>query len=248
MPGRTNAAGLAIAGGLIAIAVIISGPAAAGSPAGAKLPAGTATGVVAAGGANNARAAVSKTPSPPRLPGNFNGKGRYIVGDLGVDVPFTFRGRKGNMKMVAGGRDYPIWFMNLIYKDHLYTVVYRWPGLVSPRPCSKISDPFSRKTLNGILSRSRFVGREILQGNPRRYVNHFRVSSVLPLSPPGETLRIPIALGDVYVDQNNPKTWWQGLQFGLQNLFDPELDEWFRMDTFKHRPGKVKLPNGCKQR
>ncbi|MEU1645713.1 hypothetical protein ABZ422_06920 [Micromonospora zamorensis] len=35
------------------------------------------------------------------------------------------------------------------------------------------------------------------------------------------------------------------LQFGLQNLFDPELDEWFTMDTFEHRPGVVTLPDRC---
>jgi hypothetical protein len=28
------------------------------------------------------------------------------------------------------------------------------------------------------------------------------------------------------------------LQFGVQNLYDPELDEWLRMDTFRRAPGK----------
>ncbi|MET8355449.1 hypothetical protein [Micromonospora sp. NPDC005171] len=48
-----------------------------------------------------------------------------------------------------------------------------------------------------------------------------------------------------YVDQRDSTRWWQVLQFGLQNLFDPELDEWFTMDTFDHRPGEVTLPDRC---
>lgn len=192
-------------------------------------------------------ASASKTPDPPRLPGNFNGKGRYFVPDLGVDVPFKFRGNKGDIKMVAGGRNFPIWFMNIIYDGSLYTVTYRWPGLVSPDPCGNPAIAnFSRRSLNGLLARSRFVGKEILQGNPRRYVNHFRTSAVAPAMPPGNYFRIPIALGDVYVGQNNPGRFWKVLQFGFQDLFDPELDEWFGMDTFKLKPGKkVVLPNGC---
>jgi hypothetical protein len=35
------------------------------------------------------------------------------------------------------------------------------------------------------------------------------------------------------------------LQFGLQNLFDPQLDEWFMMTTFSRRPGRVTLPVNC---
>jgi len=38
------------------------------------------------------------------------------------------------------------------------------------------------------------------------------------------------------------------LQFGVQNLYDPELDEWLRMDTFRREPGRVRLPRSCQPR
>ena len=188
----------------------------------------------------------SQPPRAPRLPKNFRGKGRYIVRDLGLNVPFTWRGHDGNSKMVAGGPNQPIWFTNLIYENSLYTVTYKWPGLRKFTPCAPIPNLFfNRKVLNTIFATARFVGPEILQGKPRRRVNHFRAGIVIPTAPPGDYLRFPFALGDVYVDQRNPSTFWQVLQFGLQNLFDPALDEWFKMKTFVHRPGRVKLPQGC---
>lgn len=188
-------------------------------------------------------------PVPPRLPKNFDAQGRYLVPDLGIDVPFTFRGSDDNVKMVAGGQNYPIWFMNIIYgkpgqPKKLYTVTYRWPGVTQKTPCGAIGN-IGRGSLNSWLARSSFVGREVLQGNPNRYVNHWRVTAVLPALPPGSFFRLPIALGDVYVDQKNPTTWWKVLHFGFQNLFDPEFDEWFELDTFRHKPGKVTLPKGC---
>jgi hypothetical protein len=38
-------------------------------------------------------------PSPPRLPANFRGRGRFIVSDLGVNVPFSWEGNRGNSQM-----------------------------------------------------------------------------------------------------------------------------------------------------
>jgi hypothetical protein len=76
-------------------------------------------------------------------------------------------------------------------------------------------------------------------------VNHFRVGFVLPELPPGNFLRFPLALGDICVDQHDRGTFWQVLQFGPQNLYDPELDEWLVMDTFGHPPGGVTLPALC---
>jgi hypothetical protein len=191
----------------------------------------------------------SSNPRPPYLPENFSAKGRYLVPDLGIDVPFAFRGSNDNVTMIAGGQDYPIWFMNIIYgkpgqAKKLYTVTYRWPGVVQNVPCGAIGN-IGRGSLNRWLARSSFVGREILQGNPNRRVNHWRVTATLPALPPGNFLRLPIALGDVYVDQNNRTTWRKVLHFGFQNLYDPEFDEWFELDTFKHKPGKVTLPKGC---
>lgn len=185
------------------------------------------------------------SPPPPRLPRDFRGKGKWIVRDLGITVPFSWQGRNGDSQMVAGGPQYPIWFTNLIYRGTLYTLTYKWPGLTE-HPCSRIPG-FDLQQLNRILESSRFVGRETLERNPRRHVNHWRVGIVVPDRPPGDYLRFPLALGDIYVDQRNRGTFWQVLQFGVQNLYDPELDEWLKMDTFEHKPGKVTLPRRCAQ-
>lgn len=187
--------------------------------------------------------AVSPAPRPPRLPRDFRGKGRWIVRDLGITVPFTWEGRNGDSQMVAGGPQYPIWFTNLIYRGSLYTLTYKWPGLTE-HPCSQIPG-FDLGRLNQALRGARFVGREILQRSPARYVNHWRVGVVLPELPPGNHLRFPLALGDIYVDQKDRGTFWQVLQFGVQNLYDPALDEWLVMNTFEHRPGTVRLPPRC---
>jgi len=223
----------AAAAGLMATAVVMPAQADAGQPARSTLarvtlPAGPAT------------------PRPPLLPANFQGQGRYIVRDLDVDVPFTWQGSNGDSQMIAGGPQYPIWFTNLIYRNTLYTLTYKWPNIpLNPnRRCDKVGS-FSRQTLNDMLKTARFVGPEILQGVQDRYVDHWRVGVVAGSTRPGKALRFPIALGDIYVDQKDPSQWWQVLQFGLQNLFDPQLDEWFTMTTFSHRPGKVTLPARC---
>ncbi len=63
--------------------------------------------------APSALARASATPEPPRIPKNFSAQGRY----LGIDVPFRYFGSNGNSQMVAGGRNHPIWFTNLIYGE-----------------------------------------------------------------------------------------------------------------------------------
>ncbi|MFE5805535.1 hypothetical protein [Streptomyces sp. NPDC056491] len=183
------------------------------------------------------------TPPTPRLPRDFRGKGKWIVRDLDITVPFTWEGRDGDSQMIAGGPQYPIWFTNLIYQGTLYTLTYKWPGL-NEHPCSRIPG-FSLESLNEGFENARFVGRETLRRTPQRQVNHWRVGVVLPELPPGNHPRLPLALGDIYVDENNRGTFWQVLQFGVQNLYDPELDEWLVMDTFEHRPGTVTLPRRC---
>src|SRR5262249_36089356 len=116
----------------------------------------------------------ARTPEVPRIPLDFRGTGRYIVRDLGVNVPFTWQGRGGDSQMIAGGPQYPIWFTNLIYRGSLYTLTYKWPNLPPDHPCSKIPG-FNLTTLNGFLTTARFVGREIVRVvNRRRAVNHWR--------------------------------------------------------------------------
>ncbi len=89
-------------------------------------------------GATTAEAVTSKaskkTPPPPRLPRNFHGKGRYVVADLDVGVPFTWVATDGDMQMTAGGKMQPIQFSNIISDGVLYTVTYTWPG-IARRPC-----------------------------------------------------------------------------------------------------------------
>ncbi|MFI8392832.1 hypothetical protein [Streptomyces sp. NPDC085540] len=190
-----------------------------------------------------ARQEASATPPPPRLPRDFRGKGKWIVRDLDITVPFTWEGKDGNSQMTAGGPQYPIWFTNLIYRDTLYTLTYKWPGL-NEHPCSRIPG-FNLEALNQGFEGARFVGPETLRRTPQRHVNHWRVGAVFPKLPPGKYPRLPLALGDIYVDEHDRGTFWQVLQFGVQNLYDPELDEWLVMDTFEHRPGAVTLPQRC---
>jgi hypothetical protein len=186
------------------------------------------------------------TPLHPRLPANSRGTGRWIVADLGINVPFSWQGRNGNSQMIAGGPQYRIWFTNLIYGNSLYTVTYKWPKLpLDPnRRCDRVGS-FSLKDFNRLLRTARFVGPEILQGLRNSRVDHWRVGIVVGQTRPGPAIRAPFALGDIYVGQKDPSQWWQGLQFGLQNLYDPQLDEWFTMTTFSHRPGTVTLPPTC---
>jgi hypothetical protein len=223
--------------GLVAIAAITLGPAVAPS-----LPRATPAGAAATDGPPR-----PEEPRPPLLPENFQGKGRYIVRDLGIEVPFTWQGRDGDSQMIAGGPQYPIWFTNLIYHNTLYTLTYKWPNipLNPPRRCDKIPGFFNLHLLNEKLKTARFVGPEVLQGGRNRYVDHWRAGIVGGFTQPGEVPRFPIALADVYVDQTDRSQWWQVLQFGFQNLFDPELDEWFTMTTFNHQPGQVTLPARC---
>ena len=232
---RRAAASVALAG---LIVIVATAPPSAG--AGTRTAATPPSGQTAI-----AKQFTSHTPPrPPRLPRNFRGTGKWVVSDLGITVPFTWEGRNGDSQMIAGGPEYPIWFTNLIYHNTLYTLTYKWPNLTDD-PCSRIPGFFNLHLLNQSFKTARFVGREILQRNPERHVDHWRVGVVVPQLPPGKFLRFPIALGDIYVDQHDRTRFWQVLQFGFQNLFDPELDEWLVMDTFEHRPGRVTLPPEC---
>ncbi|GAA2655536.1 hypothetical protein GCM10010425_82770 [Streptomyces spororaveus] len=58
-----------------------------------------------------------------------------------------------------------------------------------------------------------------------RQVNHRRVGVVFPRLPPGNHPRLPLALGDICVDEGDRGTFWQVLRFGVRNLCDPEPDE-----------------------
>ncbi|MEV6370726.1 hypothetical protein AB0L86_27950 [Micromonospora musae] len=234
--------------GALALALIAPGPV-DGPPPPKPTPAGNAAPAdetTVAGLGQAAGTPVFEEPRPPLLPADFRGEGRYVVRDLGIDVPFTWQGRDGDSQMIAGGPEHPIWFTNVIYRNTLYTLTYKWPGIPTtpPRQCDRVGF-FNRQILNDLLKTARYVGPEILQGKKDRRVDHWRVGVVGGSTQPGENPRFPIALGDVYVDQRNPGQWWQVLQFGFQNLFDPALDEWFTMTTFSHQPGTVTLPDRC---
>lgn len=197
------------------------------------------------------------SPPPPKLPRNFRMKGRYIVPDLvdpatgvvGVNVPFTWEGKDGNVQMIAGSQKYPIYFTNLIYKNHLYTYTYKWPGLqpefLPPLEACVPLFKFSLDDLNAFFATSQYAGAEILEGKPNRKVHHFRVGIVLPQFPPGFYPRLPILSADIYVDQKDSSKIWKVLHFGLQNLYDPALDEWIVIHKIDDCPGEVKLPKAC---
>jgi hypothetical protein len=51
--------------------------------------------------------------------------------------------------------------------------------------------------------------------------------------------------GDIYVDREDPSRFWQILQFGIQNLYDLEQDEWIRIDKIEDDAGAVELPDEC---
>jgi len=51
--------------------------------------------------------------------------------------------------------------------------------------------------------------------------------------------------GDIYTDRTDPTTFWKLLQFGIQNLYDAEQDEWIVIDKATVKPGKVELPEEC---
>lgn len=197
-----------------------------------------------------AAATSDPSPPPPQIPRNFQWTGRYLVPDLDADVPFTWNGKDGNFQMIAGDEDSPIHFTNLIYDGHLYTLTYKWPG-VPRNPCSDVG-PFTLDDLNTGLESSRFVGPETLEGAKPRKVNHFRAGvvwepgpEVVPAIPGVPQVRIPIMSGDLYVDRKDPTKLWKVLQFGLQNLYDANLDEWIVIDHSKPSAGKVVLPDEC---
>lgn len=189
-------------------------------------------------------------PTPPELPEDFTWTGRYVVPDLDVEVPFTWNGRGGDFQMIAGGEGEAIHFTNLIYEGQLYTLTYEWPGVVR-QPCSHVG-PFTVDEFNEGLAGASFVGRETLHDDPDRVVNHYRSTSVLDLPPglvPGldasVQVRLPLMAGDIYVDVDDHHTFWKVLHFGLQNLYDPDLDEWIVIDEVQPVAGEVTLPEEC---
>jgi hypothetical protein len=196
----------------------------------------------------NAPLDATEPPLPPQLPRDSQWEGRWIVRDLGVDVPFTWQGKDGNVQMIAGGEEYPIHFTNLIYNDQLYTLTYKWPDTVPPLPdddCICIGR-LTLDELNLCLDSSRYVGAEILLEETELYVNHFRVSVVLGDSETKPNpVRVPIMEGDFYVDQEDSSKFWRVLHFGFQNLLDPALDEWAVMQKFKDTAGGVTFPPEC---
>jgi hypothetical protein len=50
---------------------------------------------------------------------------------------------------------------------------------------------------------------------------------------------------DIYVERHNSSRIRKMLHFGVQNLFDPALDEWLEVTKIKNKPGEVTLPEEC---
>lgn len=190
--------------------------------------------------------------APPALPDDFTWTGRYLVPDLDVEVPFTWVGRGGDFQMVAGGEDEVIHFTNVLTDGQLFTLTYEWPD-VPRQPCSHVG-PFTVEEFNEGLSGASYVGRETLhgtEGRPDHSADHYRSTAVLDLPPDlvpeleGIDLRLPLMAGDIYVDSQDPTTFRRVLHFGLQNLYDPDLDEWIFIDEVDPSAGDVSLPEEC---
>lgn len=196
-------------------------------------------------------AGVSDAPAPPQIPDDFTWSGRYVVPDLDVEVPFTWHGDGGDFQMVAGGEGHPIHFTNVIHSGELYTLTYKWPE-VPRNSCSHVGS-FTLEDLNAGFAEASFAGRETLHGEQTREVNHFRSVGVIDLPPgllPGlegaPQVRLPVMSGDIYVDAADPTKIWQLLHFGVQNLYDPNLDEWIVIDEIDTAAGTVTLPDECR--
>lgn len=186
------------------------------------------------------------SPQPPQIPDDFSWSGRYVVPDLDIETPFHWFGADGDFQMIAGGADEPIHFSNLIVDGQLYTVTYTWPGV--PRmPCSHVG-AFTLSELNEGFAEASFVGAETLHRDTDFAVNHFRSVGVIEL-PEGVTdglpLRVPLMAGDIYVDADNSSQVRQLLHFGVQNLYDPNLDEWILIDSADEEPRTIALPEEC---
>ncbi len=168
---------LGVAGALLAVALAVGPSIAIGAP----------------GAPQVASASAPSTPPPPQLPSNFTWQGRYVVSDLGVNVPFTWEGRNGYSQMTAGSPSDQIFFTNLIYHGYLYTLTYKWPGIPDSLlgVCNKVQK-YTLSNYNAWLATSRFVGTAILGGRSGPQVNQFRASIVWDsqkgLVPPVSTL------------------------------------------------------------
>lgn len=194
--------------------------------------------------------AVPEIPSPPQLPDDFTWSGRYIVPDLDVEVPFTWVGRDGEFQMVAGGEDEPIHFTNIVADGYLYTLTYTWPG-IERRECSPVGE-FTTDELNEGLADAAYVGAEVLEGDEPRDVYHYRSAGALEVPPellglPADApvARIPLMSGDIYVDRDDPSVIRKLLHFGVQNLYDANLDEWIVIDEVSTDPREVTVPQEC---
>jgi hypothetical protein len=198
------------------------------------------------------------SPPVPQLPANFTWSGTYVVSDLfdprtgkkGITVPLTWHGNNGNIQMIAGSEADPIYFTNLIYQNQLFTYTYKWPHLQpeflppNESTCPVLKE-FSLGDFNAILATARFVGQVTLEGKKPRCANHFRVSIVIPQAPSGFYPRFPFACIDLFTDPKDSTKFYQVLHFGLQNIYDPALDEWIFLDKFSSRPGTIVPLSPC---
>lgn len=188
----------------------------------------------------------STWPAPPTIPDDFSWSGRYQVPDLGIETQFSWFGADGDFQMIAGEDGEPVHFTNLIVDGQLYTLTYAWPGV--PRtPCSHVG-AFTLDELNAGFAEASYVGAETLHRESDFLVNHFRSVGVLDLTGEGVDdlpLRVPLMAGDIYVDADDSSCIRQLLHFGVQNLYDPNLDEWILIDSTDEEPRTIALPAEC---
>ena len=110
-----------------------------------------------------------------------------------------------------------------------------------------LKQPLRERLVVHATGRHRWEGVESaarLEGGQPQFVQPAH-DELAPPVPGIGTLRFPLMSGDIYVDRKDASKFWQVLQFGIQNLYDPEQDEWIRIDKISDEPGKVTLPKEC---
>ena len=198
-----------------------------------------------------------KKPQIPTDNFEWNGTFRVPGGEKPVITDLTIRGlwqdAYFNLYMQQGFAGGEYWVENLIYRDHLYTITHKWPGVDFPVTgvCYKSHNAITVHDLNGILASAQLVGLEKIDGTP---MNHFRASClsrsqiVIVLNGITVPLTVPIPVSifsDIYVrpDRSHPFERW--LQFGDAVGLSRHHDEWFFFEDQHRYPPEIQLPAQC---
>jgi hypothetical protein len=218
-------------------------------------------------------------PPKPQIPkedfewhGVFKGSAVFsgTVEDLSapqVVAELTIRGQwQGehfNVYMEQGNRESDSWVENLVHNGKFYTITHKWHTdaandfleLCFENTVYNEADrsdplPITVDGLNSILTSSRFVALEVIDGKP---MNHFRATCLAAAAAPTEDNSTPFPppfwpikiFSDIYVPQGQLYPWTKWLQYGDGVGPDPQNDEWFLLDEWNSEPAEIVLPEHC---